>query len=630
MNSSALRLNFLALEASLILSNPLISPAELSPRALTSAAAVEAAVRERLNVNEFTVQDLESEEISADLVVSVVLAGRSERLVLQPRSIRAPGFRVLAQDHTGALHEVAASEPTTYRGYVDGYGGSKVSACFRDGSLQALVSLGSSDAGTWVIEPLRGVSVEGAARPHVIYRSADVSPPPGICGNFDAPNAEAAHATPKEVVTTNMPVKVCQIACDADHEYYATNGSSVATTTAEIETILNGVSAIFERDTHIALEITQVIVHTAEPDPYTATTADGVLSQFRTEWNSNHADIPRDIAHLFTGRTFGTIIGNAYTDQVCPGREHYSLVCSRSQSNLGLRVAVSAHEIGHSFDAAHCDYDADPRCRIMCSNIGSCSTGIYSFEDSTVARIRAFAAGLNCLTDGAVATPTTSLPFSDDFSSYTYPPKTPDPGKWTGADLAQCEYGRLEISIGRGYNYNQKLGTVRTLPMPLSGTAQVSYKVNPQGIPTSQAFLVEYFDSTAFTWRTLRSITSDASTAYKSYFDTVPANGAGDYFAVRFSARPPSSSYTAAYTWMVDNVSIVAIPAAVRLAAAFTSTNTLVLSWPSTASAFSLQTNADLLPGGWGVLNTAPADDGTNKFVVLDPVLGARFFRLSN
>ena len=599
----------------------------LSPVAPTDAV-VRQAVLERLHVAQFTLQDIEPSGTTEELEVGLLLGGQPHRVALQKHSIRAPGFRVVAQDRNGAFCDVAVPEPQTYRGYVVGYGSSSVWASIAGGRIRAVVCLGDSNDSAWVIEPLQNVSAEGAPRQHVVYRSEDLSPQYGICGNQDGPAAKPSRALPKDSGTASLAMKVCRVACDADYEYYTTNGSSVATTTADIETIINGVSAIFERDTQISFQITQIIVRSAEPDPYDAPTVDGVLSQFRLDWQNNHQDIPRDIAHLFTGKAFGTIVGNSYTDQVCPGMNHYSLVRSRWQTDLGLRIAVSAHEIGHSFDAVHCDYDSDPRCRIMCSSMGGCSAGVHSFEDANISRIRAFAASASCLTGGTVATPTTSLPFSDNFDSIIYPPQVPNSAKWTGADLALCQYKHLEISIGRDFNYRQKLGTVRTLPMQLRGTAQVSYKVNPESIPSSQSLKIEYFDSTAYVWRNLRTITSDASTSYTSYADTVPANGAGDYFAVRFSAW--GTAYTAANAWMVDDVSIVAIPSAPRLAVARTPTNTLVISWPSSTAGFTLQTNTSLTPASWGAMSTSPYEDGINKFIIVNPPADNRFFRLAN
>jgi hypothetical protein len=591
-------------------------------------AAVPEAVLEKLPVAKFSLQDLAPVKTAGDLEVTLLLAGQPRHILLQRHSLRAAGFRVLAQEANGFFRSVQVPESQTYRGYVAGCGGSSVSASITEAGIRAQVYLGDGGTTTWAIEPLPiGPSQTSAGR-HLVYSSEDLGGENGTCGNRDAPAAGRHPALPLGSGPKALEVRVCRIACDADYEYYALNGSSLSNTVADIEAVINGVSAVFERDTAVAFQLTQILVREAEPDPYTATTVDGLLSQFRLDWRNNHSDIPRDIAHLFTGKSFGTVLGNSYTDQVCPAFDHYSLVRSRWQTDLGKRIALSAHEIGHSFDAVHCDYDGDPRCRIMCANLGGCSNGYHSFEDLNIARIRATAASAACLTTGAGTTPTTTLPFTDNFNSITYPPRAPDPARWTAADLAECQYQHLGISIGQDYNSNQKLGTVRTLPMQLSGAARVQYKVNCNLIPSSQSLKIDYFNSTTFTWLNLRSIIGDGSSQYRLYEDTVPASGAGNCFAVRFSAY--ATTRTASYTWYVDDVSISPVVVAPRLSIAATETNTVIISWPQPAPEWKLET-ADVPAtdtAGWTLI-APPYPTNTTQHVVTEPVVPtSKFYRL--
>ena len=57
-------------------------------------------------------------------------------------------------------------------------------------------------------------------------------------------------------------------------------------------------------------------------------------------------------------------------------------------------------------------------------------------------------------------------------------------------------------------------------------------------------------------------------------------------------------------------------------------TNTVVISWPSPAAGFSLQQAGNLSTPTW----TSPAenitDSGTNKFIIVNPPSGNRFYRL--
>jgi hypothetical protein len=597
------------------------SPALAAP----ADSVVEQAVLSQFHVGKFTRQDLEPVGRSGELEIRLRLAGQPYQLVLQRHSLRAPGFRVAVQERDGTFRDVPVPAAQTYRGYVAGCGGSRVSASITDGGIRAWVCLGEVKDSTWVIEPLSTVLAGAAAEQHVVYSSLDLVGEAGVCGNQEVPGAKAPRATPLDSASGNLDVRVCRVACDADYEYFTLNGSSVSNTIADIETILNGVSAIYERDARVAFQLTQILVRAAEPDPYTATTVYPLLSEFRLDWRNNHPDIPRDLAHLFTGKNFGSVLGVSYTDQVCPAFDHYSVVRSRWQTDLGKRIALSAHELGHSFDAVHCDYDADPRCRIMCPSIGGCSVGYYSFEDSNIARIRATATSAACLTAGTVTTPTTTLPFADNFNQVS---PLPNPSKWTAVDLAQCQYQRLEISVGRGYSSNQRLGTVRTLPMPLSGAALVRYRVNCGSLTSGQWLRIEYLNSSSFTWQPLRTVAADGANQYRSYEDAVPASAAGAYFAVRFSAWATATS--SSLTWSLDDVSIVPIAGAPSLSIARTATNTVVLTWPQPAPGWTLEASAVLTAGagGWSAL-APPYPTNATHCVVTEPLpSGHQFYRL--
>jgi hypothetical protein len=77
-----------------------------------------------------------------------------------------------------------------------------------------------------------------------------------------------------------------------------------------------------------------------------------------------------------------------------------------------------------------------------------------------------------------------------------------------------------------------------------------------------------------------------------------------------------------------DYVTIKYSSAGPLLTIARTTTNTLAVSWPSPAAAFTLQQNTNVATTNWTAVGPTPADDGTNKTVVVDPAGGNRFYRL--
>ncbi len=76
-------------------------------------------------------------------------------------------------------------------------------------------------------------------------------------------------------------------------------------------------------------------------------------------------------------------------------------------------------------------------------------------------------------------------------------------------------------------------------------------------------------------------------------------------------------------------VSAVPTPGAPLLTITYTDTNTVVVSWPSPSTGFSLQQNSSSLANaaGW-VAAPSPNDNGTTKFIVINPPVGTVFYRL--
>jgi hypothetical protein len=66
-----------------------------------------------------------------------------------------------------------------------------------------------------------------------------------------------------------------------------------------------------------------------------------------------------------------------------------------------------------------------------------------------------------------------------------------------------------------------------------------------------------------------------------------------------------------------------------QLSITITATNTALIFWPATANGFGLQSTTQLDSTNWINVATVPANDGTNKFVVVAPPVGERYYRLS-
>ena len=73
--------------------------------------------------------------------------------------------------------------------------------------------------------------------------------------------------------------------------------------------------------------------------------------------------------------------------------------------------------------------------------------------------------------------------------------------------------------------------------------------------------------------------------------------------------------------------SVVEMPGAPSLTITLNGTRA-VISWPSASAGFTLQQNANASSAGWVVALGAVNDNGTNKFIFVNPPMGNRFYRL--
>lgn len=75
-------------------------------------------------------------------------------------------------------------------------------------------------------------------------------------------------------------------------------------------------------------------------------------------------------------------------------------------------------------------------------------------------------------------------------------------------------------------------------------------------------------------------------------------------------------------------ISIVPTLGAPTLTIALTSTNTVLISWPSPSTGFTIQQSTSLTDSIWTAPSDGISDDGINKSIVQQSLVGTRFFRL--
>jgi len=251
----------------------------------------------------------------------------------------------------GEMGEAPAEPIRTYRGTVAGKPGSVVAAFEANDGLHAKVVL--ADGNRYWVEPIDTRLAGDAQNLHAIYHNDDVISSLGNCDAHDEMRVKGeVLGSVAAAGCTTLPC-VAEIACDADVEFYLRYGS-VSGVENRINAIINGLNVEYERDAGIRHIISTIIVRIAEPDPYTSTAAQTLLNEFRNHWQNNHASVPRDTAELFTGKNIdGSTIGIAWIGTICNSYS-YSVVQADCCGTLACATDLSAHELGHNWNAGHC------------------------------------------------------------------------------------------------------------------------------------------------------------------------------------------------------------------------------------------------------------------------------------
>jgi len=78
-----------------------------------------------------------------------------------------------------------------------------------------------------------------------------------------------------------------------------------------------------------------------------------------------------------------------------------------------------------------------------------------------------------------------------------------------------------------------------------------------------------------------------------------------------------------------SQLTVVQTPGSPLLSITLTTTNTAMISWPSPSTGFNLQQNTNSIATvNWSNIVTAPTDNGTLKYIIVNPPTGNRFYRL--
>ncbi len=278
--------------------------------------------------------------------------GRAYDLRIVPNDIRAADYRAEDSGPDGLL-PIPRSTVNTFKGYVEGSPGSEVRLQITDGRIEGFFDAANDRI---YLEPASKYSPAAASDETVAYRGEDTKGQASFWCDADLP-AKIEYGQSLAAGSGASAVQALRrldIATDADREYVTALGGA-ANANNEILGILNMVEGSFSTQINLTIRVTYQ--HTwSSQDPFAGVNLQAILTNFQNHWNVNYPThvYPRNVAHLFSGKSNVLSQGFAYLGVIC-NNPAFAYGISGYISWAPGKYLVPAHELGHNFGAGHAD-----------------------------------------------------------------------------------------------------------------------------------------------------------------------------------------------------------------------------------------------------------------------------------
>ncbi|HLM61653.1 MAG TPA: M12 family metallo-peptidase, partial [Pyrinomonadaceae bacterium] len=285
--------------------------------------------------------------------LNIQIDGRNYELNLAPRDLRTASYRAEATAADG-VRSLQRAAVTTFRGTIAGESDSQVRLTIDAEKIEGYFTTTRGER--FFIEPARNYSRLAGAQDLIVYREKDLLRTADfVCESELGKKIKRGEETVVANRFQSMPTyRVLELATEADFAFVTELGGA-AQANNEILNILNLIEGNYE--TELGLTFDVVFQHAwTTADPFDAPTASSFLNSFRNYWNANRpqSTVPRDAAHLFTSRQIFNGRGLSYVGTICANPN--SAYGFTGRLDVGtIKYVLTAHEIGHNFNANHVD-----------------------------------------------------------------------------------------------------------------------------------------------------------------------------------------------------------------------------------------------------------------------------------
>ncbi len=308
-------------------------------------------------------------------------------IYLFERKVTAPNYSLRTNGRDGNLQpSLNQNMAKTYYGYLPNKLHSEVALTIADGFLYGFINDGEE---TYFIQS-EGDYIKDSKN-YILYNVKDAKDPEhascGVTGSHHLKKDTDSNANQSEfLVCKKVPYAIAN-----DYSMFTKYGSVANVENRNIG-IVNNVNVNYTGSFNDDLEleiVEQVVISTAGGDPWTSSTDSGELLDDFTAWgptgfSATHAD-----GSLWSDRDFdGGTIGLAWVGSVCTANRYNVLEDFNSNAQL-IRV-LTAHEIGHNFDALH---DAAGSSFIMAPSVAN----VTQWSSASINAINSYVASVSCL-----------------------------------------------------------------------------------------------------------------------------------------------------------------------------------------------------------------------------------------